>query len=460
MAPPDAPQGRPRSQLRRDLRSGAWDSFLSTSLVFLTLPANLVIAALLTQVFGVGKGAFGILVSLPSWFNFFQLFLVPLLRMSPRAIAVGCVWAQIMLWTVLLCLLPFLPREDGAATPFFFVLLTLSALVTSLAGVGWTIWMRDVVPGRVRGAHFGLRNRYATIATVGFLLLISLFTGQAAGSIYPYMAVIALALLLRAGGLYNLHRTSEGVYRQPRRDWSLKLAQVFRCRPFMLFVCVNAFIAFCINFVNPFLPVFMYEQLGLSVSQTTLYFLLSSVAGAVMMPVWGRLLDRHGYVPVIMLSLLLMSLSDIGWLLAGPDRVWIVPILWLGYGLTSPGYLLGIFNMMMKLIPRELMVGGVSVNLAISSVMAAVAPMLQGAFVVYGPQVLGSVEAVYRAGFIGKPLLIVLSLLVLRRVKEPPSAGEPTMLGAMRTLRHVMFTTGLAFLTNFNFPRKRRSGQR
>lgn len=97
------------SSQRRNLRVGVIEALLATPWVFLSLPGNFLIAALLTQCFGLSKEIYGVIASMPAWANAVQLLLVPMLSrwMRPKAMTIGFSWANYVLWIGLLATLLF-----------------------------------------------------------------------------------------------------------------------------------------------------------------------------------------------------------------------------------------------------------------------------------------------------------------------------------------------------------------
>jgi hypothetical protein len=66
-----------KASSRRNLLIGTGEGILAMPWNFLSLPGNFVIAALLTQYYGLGKDTYGLLVSLPMWSNAAQIVLLP-----------------------------------------------------------------------------------------------------------------------------------------------------------------------------------------------------------------------------------------------------------------------------------------------------------------------------------------------------------------------------------------------
>lgn len=440
------------SRLRKDLRYGMWDAFVSTPIVYLSLPANVIMAALITQVFGLSKGTYGLLVSLPSWLNAAQLFIMPFVRMSPKRITVVFVWFQVLVWGAVAASVAFVPPE--AATTYFLVFMLLSSIAGSLSGVGWTTWVRDWVPTSVRGSYFGRRNRLASLATIAFLLFATFITKQLEGSIGAYVFLLAIAVVARMFGLFCLHSTSESKAPPRQQKWVEGIRAVAGNRSFLLFVLFSANTMFWLNSANPFIPVFMYEVLGLSVSQATLFVVLNALAGAMVLPLWGRLTDKHGCVAVISLSVMFWMGQDYLWAVVTEDTRYILYFLWLFGGLVGPGFVLGTFNLLLKLVPRDHLASAVSFNTAATAITAAIAPVISGSILAYVEQSGADTEIIYRIAFVVRSSMVLLGLFVLRMVQEPPAQAEGTITGAMRSVRQVMVGQGLAFLANMHLTRR------
>ena len=52
----------------------------------------------------------------------------------------------------------------------------------------------------------------------------------------------------------------------------------------------------------------------------------------------------------------------------------------------------------------------------------------------------------HRVGFVIKPTAVLLGILLLRGLREPQRATQPTLTGAFRTVRQLVATQGASFL--------------
>lgn len=450
---------RPRqpSDLRRSLTSNTLDGFFATPHVFINIPGNIILAALSTQVFGIGKTYYGIITALPFLSNALQLFLMPLLasRWSARSISLSFGWANLVVWMAMIAHLPWFPQDDAkAAGRLLFAYLAVSSLFGALGGVGWTSWIQEWVPRRIRGKYFGFRNRVCNLANVSFLLLVGMVIERMENSVSGYMAVFSVAALLRMVGFYFQHsiRARQSLADTPAKGgWLGQLSRMAREQAFLRFVLFSAGMTFLFNFTGPFGPVFMYEQLHLSVHQVTVLTVCATLTGAFSWPIWGYFCDRYGNKPVIIASILLWETQNFLWVIITPQFAWVLYLMWLWGGLTSTGYFLGNFNMLLKLIPREGKTTGISINLAVTSLAAAVGPILAGGILDWVNLHQHNLELAYRAGFFVKSSLVLLLLLVLRWIPEPQQTSDlRTLFGALRSIRLVYQASGLGQMTNIH----------
>ncbi len=452
-------------QSRRNLRICTAEGILATPFVFIAIPGNFIMAALVTQVFGIEKAVYGLIVSMPAWFNALQLFIIPWLNrfMSVRSLNLGFAWAQVAMWALLTAALPFIPRDDAqSAARILFFLLALSSLVGSVTGVGWTSWIQEWIPARIRGKYFGRRNRLVGLATIVFLLLVGKLVETLGASIETYVILFATATILRAGSVWLQY----GI-RVPRPEgataihvrWTEQIVAVTRNRAFLHFVGFSAFVAFWMNFVGPFVPIFMFDHLDLDLGIVTRFVIIASLTSALALPLWGQLLDRYGCKVVIVLSIVLWEVHNYLYIILTPALSWMLYPMWFWGGMVSGGFWLGSFTMLLKLLGRETKTTGISFNLAVSSVAAALAPICAGAL-------LGSVSdagsqlLAYRIVFGVKSTAVLLALFWLARVVEPRSVALRSVFGSMRTMRQTLLVDGLAFFANVTMVRssKRRRG--
>jgi len=450
--------------LRRNLRFCITEGLVAMPIIFLTLPANFIVSNLLTQTFGLRVSMFGLIVSLPAWCNVAQMVVIPVCGRywSQKTITLVFSWFHLAVWIGLGFALPFIPKGDVVtAGRFFFIIFALSSFSQAMVGVAWTSWVQEWIPERVRGKVFGRRNRALQIATVVFLLLGGrlLTSLQDTDPVLGFQLVVAVAIFLRMLSiLFQQKILGSAGYHSEERSINLRsqLRAVRKAPSLLTFIGFGAGFGFAANFLGPFFSIFLYEGLGLSIAQVSRFVVTAGITGAASLPAWGQLYDRYGCRPVMMFVLFPWMLIGSFWAAVGPDNTWVLFIIFGSGGLFGAGFLLGSFNLLLKLIPREAKTIAISLNVALASLAAAIAPILGGSLLDLAWDLGFDRIRTYHAAAIVHYSLLLSTVLILARVVEPKSSSVSQVIGAMRSYRQVGALVGLSFLLNYTFVKKRR----
>ncbi len=453
---------RRKEDLARSLRNCLADGLTAMPIVTIVLPAGVFLTALVTKGIPLPKAAIGLLMSMPSVANFLQLFASPFVPVR-AAKQVGVIMAglQALTWLALvplLSLLPSLPRGGAGAwlTGWFFV----TSLCGSITTVAWNAWIDSWVPGRLRGKFFGRRNRLVQMASTVFLVPLGWALSHWHYDIRVFQGIILFALVLRAISL-RLTWLAPGrpFRRQPMPVLAVReqLAVVRRSHSLLWFIAFGGAWQFAANSFGAFYPIFLFEQMDFSAFDVGLLATVASLGGALSMPAWGRLIDRHGSRPVMLFSLVAWQLQNFLWCFLEPHSRTLVYFLCAWGGLASvgavasAGFVLGLFTMLLRLIPPEARGFAIGLNLAITSLAAAVAPVAGGLALTWALERWSDPLAVYHVCFAVQPLLALASCFLLLRVREPRASTLTMMFGAMRNVRTLGGILGLNFLTNYVF---------
>lgn len=454
-------EGRGRdSLLHRNLRVCTEEGIFATPFVVLTVPGNVFIAALLTSVLGIHESVYGWIVSLPAWANALQLFMVPLLagRFSARSLTIGCSLLNLSIWVGLVTLLDRLPLDDPeAAGRLMLATFAIISLSQSMAAVSWMSWIQEWVPPRLRGKYFGSRNRILGLVTVVFILLTGEVFSRFGESMLAFKIILGVTSGFRLLSIYLMTHTYTPWSRPERmihEGWSKRFSELMGNQPFRQYLLFAAILAFCFSLTGPFAPVFMSEYLAFSVSRQTHLLVIASLASAITMPIWGRLCDRYGCRPVIILTGLGWMLQGYLWVILQPSLTWLLYPMWIIGGGLSGGVILGGFNLVLKLTPTALKSTGISVHLAVTSLAAAFAPIIAGWVISTESLPLPPGDFRYRILFAVQPTLVIASFLILARVREPKATELSSFSGAFRTMRQILVQNGFLLVGNLTFVRR------
>lgn len=445
--------------LARSLRLCTAEGLVAMPIVLMALPVNVVLAALFTKVLHLPNQTIGFISALPFACNFLQVFLSPVLaRLFPaKHVSLVAGSLHVLSWTAFCIMLGFLPADDpGVAGLWIGIWFFISSFCSSITGVSWSAWVQEWVPARLRGKYFGRRNRLLQVSTLGFLLLAGWVLATWDYSRTAFQLLVAFAALTRLLSiLWQLRMPTEGAAKAPTRTaaWSAQFVTLRRARPFLRFIVFGAAWSFAANLFGPFYHVFMFDQLRLSAFTVGVLSVCGATGAALSMPAWGALLDRYGNKGVMVVSLALWQAQNIGWCFLTPENsVWLYAM-WFWGGLTNAGFFLGQFTLLLKLLPvpaRNLALG---MNLAVTSLFAAIAPALGGAILEFSLARHAPLD-VYHTAFIAQPLLALVVAWLLLRIREPAASPLTQVVGAMSNVRTLASLSGVSFLAQYLFYRK------
>ena len=448
-----------KADLARSFRLCTADGLVAMPLVTMSLPVNVFITALVTKAYVLPKTEIGVLTAMPFVANFLQIFAAPFIARwrPPKTVTVVAASIHLALWVVLGALLPLIPRENPVAAAYWLILwFFVSSCFAAIAGVSWNSWIQEWVPARLRGKYFARRNAYLQFSTLTILFAAGWALAHWNYAIPAFQAVIGVACLIRIYSLYWQWISPTQPLPQaqaPTISFGAQVDVLSRSRSFLLFVLFGSVWSFAANCFGPFYHVFMFEQLNFSAFDVGILSTLTALGGALALPAWGRLLDRFGNKPVMTFALIVWQLQNFLWCFITPDNRSLLYGMWVFGGLTSACFILGQFTLLLRLLPVEAKNLAIGFNLAVTSLVAAIAPIIGGAVLQWALPRWQNDLAVYHVCFLLQPLLSLVAAGILLRVHEPAAGSLTMVFGAMRNIRTLGGVLGLDFLINYVFYR-------
>ncbi len=432
---------------------------MAMPLVTMSLPVNVFMTALVAKAFPLPKTTIGLICALPFVGNFLQIFVAPFLARwrPPKTITVMAASLHLVSWVALAVMLPSIPQNDPAvAGRWLIIWFLITSCFGAIAGVSWNAWIQEWVPYRIRGKYFGRRNGTLQISTLTFLLVSGWALAQWTYAIPVFQLIIAGAVLMRIFSLrWQWISPTEGRKHDvaPQLPLPEQLGIVLRSRSLLVFIAFGAVWSFAANCFGPFYHVFMFDQLQLSAFEVGLLATLAQLSGALSLPAWGHLLDRYGNKSVMTFSLILWQAQNFLWCFLTPDNRNLLYGMWIWGGATGAGFILGQFTILLRLLPVEAKNLAIGVSLAVTSLVAAIAPITGGAILTWALARWSDPFAVHYVCFLLQPVLALAGSVLLLRVHEPRASSLTMVFGAMRNIRTLSGVLGLSFLVNYVFYR-------
>jgi len=432
-----------RISTRQNLRRGIAEVILMTPFGVVFAPGAFVLAALFTQWFGIEKTVYGFLVSLPFLANAAQTLVFPFLTRlgAPKRLTLAMAWINLAICFVMGAALPFLPRNGGTlVVAVITALFALASLSGSFSAVGWTAWIREWIPERLRGGYLGRRNSISAACTLIFLGVVMLVFKFFPDSIWTFVGILGFAAVMRFLSLLILH-----TIHAPRPAVAIEsssllpaLRQCLNSPGLPVFILFSAWTNFWMGFSGPFGPVFCFEELGLGPDIFALLTAISTLSAVAGWAFWGKVADRAGNIPVLIFGMIVWESSNVLWAVLNPGNSWLLYPMFLWAGFFSVAFFLGSFNLLLKLVPDKCSVAAVSIHLGMTSAAVGVAPILAGWLLEEFLVQRGHGIAVYHFGFFVKTAATLLGLLLLYSVREPGRTRHKSIPAALRSLTRIM----------------------
>lgn len=353
----------------------AW-MYLSTGAVF-TRYAKLL---------GMSKFGFGLLAALPFAGALAQLpvsfFITRYGHRKGLFITFGVIHRA--LWLAVAAIPWVLPKgwQWQGLVLFFALTSTTGQMVAPI----WVSWMADLVPSRIRGRYFSRRGQLGQFIGVIITVLMGFVLDRAEiRGTHALLQVLSLALALSAiygiGDFLFFVKVPDVQRVQPDPDANLwhMLRIPLQDRNFLRFLGFTTTLTFSIGFVGQFVWLYVFDVAKMNnVQANAMLVLMPLVILMICTPIWGRIVDRFGRKPTLILVGLLIVPGSLGWIVVSREH-WVWGYLPAVIAIMAwPGYEIANFNLFLSLSDGAPGRASSNAYVAINSTACAVAGILSG----------------------------------------------------------------------------------
>ncbi|MBD2517300.1 MFS transporter [Nostoc sp. FACHB-973] len=352
----------PKDAIRRSLKASTVDSVLAA--VYSIGTSGILLGNLLVEL-DASPVVFGMLSSIPMLVNLIQPLGAYLSERSTSRFQYALRTHGIarLLWLILV--IGIAGASWGLLNTNQLVILTLLIILFSylLAGLGtasWLSWLAMIVPRRLRGRYFGIRNSAASLTNLiclpiaglvvshwyggvlqgyGVILLLSIIFGIVGlGCQYFQVDMNPLAQNTYIGKLPQTNETpSDATKNESSQETQLIYTppnqltiSIWKNSNFLKFLSYFGLWTLAFNLSAPFFNLYMLDTLDLNVSYVTIYTSLQAGANLLMLILWGKLADKIGNRPILIFGGILVAATPLLWLGIGVNRldIWLwLPLL-------------------------------------------------------------------------------------------------------------------------------------
>ena len=282
----------------------------------------------LANFLGAGDFEYGVMTAIPLAAAVFQIPFSQLVSRTHKRKKYILTFGLVsrMLW-LLFGLIPFVLPMDPKWLRLWTVLLLLSfsSIGGSMINVCWFPWMADIVPVNIRGRWMSRRDAIVQIFNVLFGLFVSFLLDTVPGAV-KYTIVFTL------GGVFGMldmlmFSFVEEVYSTPPVRTSIvkSIGAVLRDRVFMRFTIFWTAWCFTANMSGMYISRYALNEIGMTNTQVTIFgSITASFVTMIAIAQWGKIMDRYGCKPVMLVCGLVASLTQGFFLFASYGQVWMM----------------------------------------------------------------------------------------------------------------------------------------
>lgn len=267
---------------------------------------------------GLNKTRIGALLSFLPFCGLIALFIAPVVaQFGFKRITIIFLGSRKIVVSLFL-LTPFIVSRFGHLAALYWVggIMLVFALCRAIAETANYPWNQEVIPNYVRGKFGGISNIATTLSQIAGVSLVGYVIGRFTG-LDKYMLLIAGGVFAGLAAVASLSFVPGGkpVFPGPRKKINFREAlQPLMDKNFTFFLVGLGMVALGTAF-SAFIPLFMTEQVGLTMRKTVLLGISAALGVLIFGYLWGWAADRYGSKPIMLSGLGLMLLGPIGYIL-------------------------------------------------------------------------------------------------------------------------------------------------
>lgn len=308
----------PRTSIRNSLRASTLDGGLAAA--FNSITGGVLLNKFLLDL-GANAIEIGAIASLPMIANLLQPLGALLSNQANSRHNFG-LWIFLparLAWLLLLLGIIFYADRPKLLVYLTLTLISISNILGALGGASWMSWLAALVPSRLRGRYYSLRQIVCNLASLISLPLASLVVSGWSNAIAGYGIVLSFGIvagLLSLGCQQFMEDINPQRYQAAHPSLLKDLSATLSDRNLRIFLIYAAIWGFAINLSTPFFNFYMLNNLGLDITWVTLFNTLYTGANMLMLLVWGRLSDHFGNRYLLLCAGVIIAGSPLFWLLA------------------------------------------------------------------------------------------------------------------------------------------------
>ena len=388
--------------------------------------------------FGATPVVFGVLGALPFAAQIVQVPAAWLTqRVGAKRLAVVAIGAARLAWLPLVAV-PFLPIAPSTALAIFVGVVALAGLLGVVGNNAWTAWMGDLIPPPVRGRFMARRMIYLNIAGTASSLAAGIafdaFTPRGRmGETLAVLAAVACVAAVVSIRLLRAQQSLPSAREDGAPEWrdAGRALRDRRTRALLTYLIVWSA---AVGISAGFFSFHMLKNLQMAFTFVAAHTIVVAILRIVSAPAWGRLVDRCGARPVLVVCSLGISAVPLLWLFVTPERWWPIAIeavvsgtLWGGHGIAAFDVSIGVSPRRARPFYLAVFAAGGGVGFAAASILAGLLAAALATPLHTAGSTWNEIHVLFLLSALGRAGAAFLAL----RIAEPAARGVPDLARAI-----------------------------
>jgi len=329
-------------------------------------------------------------------------------------------------------------------------IIIISNIAVMMGTASWMSWLADLVPDRIRGRYFGFRSAIIALSTItatllgGAILDYFKYSNRAG---YGFAIIIGIGCIFGIIAVMQMRKLPEKPLAQNEsKAYWIYMLEPLRNKNFKHLIRIFLVWNFGLGISAAFFSAHMLTNLKMSFTQISLYVSAASIAAVLLNKPWGRLVDRFGSKPILVLCALGIAFVPMIWWIPRPGHIWILAFEAVYSGALWTGFNLAAFNIPIANSPRNSRTTYLAIFSVISGMGFFIASIMGGILAQNWKEIhwpLGVQTVVnYHLLFAISSILRILAAFMMFRFHEPREKDLPSVIQYMGDSLSKRFSSG------------------
>jgi len=326
----------------------------------------------------------------------------------------------------LICSIVLIPLLVSKNMQVYALIISVVIALTlqALSGIALNNWLISVVPDKIRGRYFSIRQTFSLIINIILSLAAGRFMDVMVNKFTGFLILFGLGMAMTIIEMFIFTKIKDQVP-QKISERNFKFIDVLRLplanKEFIRYIVYISVFFLILYISDSFTMVYMIRYLKLPYTSIIMMQMLMSVPQIFLLRVWGKISDKRGHHYILAASIWFFAGETLFLGLTNMKNVFIfIPIAFIFAAIANSGFIIGAFNRRYAIIPEKGRIIYDGFYNAITGVTFIAGPFIGGlikSFLALNPFIqryiiFGELRILYFSSTIG---IIILQIVETRR---------------------------------------------